>query len=71
MTLFEAAPVDQDALRLRSEFLEMPGLAVTVSQTARLFGVRLDHAAEMLDQLEREGFLIRDDLGSYRRLPRR
>jgi len=69
--LTEAKPIERDTLRLRNEFLEMPGLAVTVPQTARLFGVRIDHAADMLDLLEREGFLMRDLHGSYRRAPRR
>lgn len=58
-------PIERDALRLRNEFLEMPGLAFTVQQAARLFGVRLDHAAEMLDALEHEGFLTHDDRGMY------
>jgi len=67
MTVLEATPIDRDTLRLRNEFLELPGLAVNVRQAARLFGVRLDHAASMLDQLVCEGFLMRDELGTYRR----
>lgn len=63
-------PIERDTLRLRNEFLEMPGLAVTVPQAARLFGVRLDHAAGMLDALEHEGFLTHDDRGVYRRMQR-
>lgn len=61
-------PIERDMLRLRNEFLEMPGLAFTVPQAARLFGVRLDHAAEMLDALEHEGFLTRDEHGTYHRV---
>ena len=60
-------PTDRDTLRLRSEFLSMPGLSVTVHQTARLVGVRLEHARDMLDLLERERFLVRDADGMYRR----
>jgi hypothetical protein len=67
MTLLEAVPIDRDSLRLRSEFLELPGLSVTVPQAARLFGVRLERAAQMLEQLEDEGFLHRDARGAYRR----
>lgn len=67
MTLLQAVPIDRDSLRLRSEFLELPGLSVTVPQAARLFGVRLERAAQMLELLEHEGFLHRDARGTYRR----
>ena len=70
MIVLEDTPIDRDSLRLRNEFLEMPGLSVTVPQTARLFGVRLDHAIDMLERLEREGFLMRDPDGAFRRSPR-
>ncbi|HZP49001.1 MAG TPA: hypothetical protein VFB07_10725 [Vicinamibacterales bacterium] len=60
-------PIERDTLRLRNEFLELPGLSVTVPQIARLLGVRLQHAEDMLDQLAREGFLIVDAQGAYRR----
>ena len=70
MIVLEDTPIDRDSLRLRNEFLEMPGLAVNVSQTARLFGIRLDRAADMLERLEREGFLMRDVNGAFRRRPR-
>ena len=62
-----ADPTDLDSLRLRSEFLEMPGLAITIRQTARLVGVRTDRAAEMLDALEHEGFLTHERDGTYHR----
>jgi hypothetical protein len=68
MTLLEAVPIDRDSLRLRNEFLELPGLCVTVPQAARLFGVRLERAAQMLEQLADEGFLHRDAQGTYRRI---
>ena len=67
MILLDAPPIDRDMLRLRNEFLEMPGLCVTVSQAARLSGVRTDHAADMLEALVREGFLFRDGDRTYRR----
>lgn len=69
MILLDAPPMERDMLRLRNEYLEMPGLCVTVSQAARLFGVRTDHAAEMLEALVREDFLFRDGDGNYRRHP--
>lgn len=62
-----ADPIDLDALRLRSEFLEMPGLTVTIAQAARLAGLRAARAAEILDLLADEGFLARDEHGAYRR----
>jgi DNA-binding IclR family transcriptional regulator len=62
------APTDLDTLRLRSEFLEMPGLAITVPQTARLVGVRASRAATMLVELEHEGFLTHDPDGTYHRI---
>jgi len=65
--VLNATAIDRDALRLRNEFLEMPGLVVTIPQAARLFGIRLDRAAEMLTQLECEGFLTHDNAGFYRR----
>ena len=60
-------PTDLDALRLRNEFLSMPGLSLTVAQTARLLAIRLDHARGMLDELEHEGFLVCGASGEYRR----
>ena len=43
-----AAPTDLDSLRLRNEFLEMPGLSISVSQVARMLGLRSEHAAAIL-----------------------
>jgi hypothetical protein len=62
-----SAPIDADTLRIRHEFLAMPGMCLPVPQAARLLGVSLNHAAEMLDVLEEEGFLIRTPDGQYRR----
>jgi hypothetical protein len=62
-----ADAIDLDTLRLRSEFLEMPGLVIDASLVARLLGVRVQHAIELLAALEGEGFLIRVAGGLYRR----
>jgi len=62
-----ADAIDVDALRLRGEFLEMPGLIINGSQVARLLDVRVPYAVELLDALEKEDFLIRVPSGSYRR----
>jgi hypothetical protein len=65
-----AAPVDADLLRLRNEFLAMPGLCLTIRQTARLLSVRDTHARALLDALRAEGLLIRNGGGLYRRVVR-
>jgi Mn-dependent DtxR family transcriptional regulator len=62
-----ASPVDADLLRLRHEFLSMPGLMLTVSQTARLLHVRTWNAEQMLRTLEADGFLTHTPTGSFRR----
>jgi DNA-binding IclR family transcriptional regulator len=62
-----ANPIDLDALRLRHEFLEAPGLDVSVPQVARMLGLRPEHAAAILDSLASESFLTQTPTGSYRR----
>lgn len=62
-----ANPTDLDALRLRHEFLEMPGLTISVPQAARMLGLRSEHAAAILDTLAREKFLTQTPSGSYQR----
>lgn len=62
-----AAPIDADLLRLRHEFLCMPGLCLSVPQAARLIGVRLEHATNILTTLEAEGFLMQMADGTFRR----
>lgn len=62
-----ADAIDADALRIRHEFLEMPGLALTVAQTARLYGLSTAHAIALLDGLANDGFLVGGVNGVYRR----
>ena len=62
-----ANPTDLDALRLRHEFLKMPGLTISVPQVARMLGLRSEHAAAILDTLASERFLTQTPTGSYRR----
>jgi DNA-binding GntR family transcriptional regulator len=45
----------------------MPGLVLTVAQTAKLYALSASHARAMLDALEAEGFLIHGPNGVYRR----
>jgi hypothetical protein len=59
--------IDADVLRIRHEFLDMPGLVLTVAQTARLYDLSAAHAKELLDVLQDDGFLIGGSTGAYRR----
>ncbi len=53
--------------RVRAEFLEMPGLSLTVSQAARLWGLSPAQSERLLHELVDSGFLVRDPRGAYRR----
>jgi len=46
--------------RVRSEFEEMPGLALTHTQAMRLFGLDHDSCGEVLADLVGAGFLATD-----------
>ena len=59
--------VEHDLLRLREEFLAMPGLCLTGPQVMRLLDVPSDAADFMLTTLQREGYLFRTMNGVYRR----
>ena len=50
-----------DALldRVRSEFVEMPGLNLSTSQAARLWGLDATMSERVLGRLEELGFLLR------------
>lgn len=43
--------------RIRAEYLEMPGLRLTVSQAARLFNLEPAYCARLLDALVKAGAL--------------
>ena len=47
-------PIEADILRIRDEFLEAPGIRVSAATAARLVGVSLEHASEMLKELSRK-----------------
>jgi hypothetical protein len=63
----KASPIDADLLRLRSEFLMQQTLRLTAPQVARLLGVRLEHALDMLSTLEAEGWLVHSPGGQFHR----
>ena len=53
--------------RVRSEFLEMPGLRLTSRQAARLWGLAGPLCERVLARLEDAGFLLRTRDGAYMR----
>jgi hypothetical protein len=64
------APVDVPSTllaRVRSEFLEMPGLRLTSGQAARLWGLERALSERVLTRLEDTGFLLRTRDGAYMR----
>jgi len=62
-----AEPIDLDALRIRNEFLAMPGLTISAPQVARMLGLRSEQAAAILETLAHEHFLTQTANGGYRR----
>lgn len=57
--------LDRLAALVRSEFAEMPGLALTERQAARLWQVPPDEAAQVLRQLVDTHFLAVSGAGRY------
>lgn len=49
--------LDSLIARARAEFVEMPGLALTLPQAARLWNVAVDDCRVILDALTTTGFL--------------
>ena len=59
--MLDAALID----RIRSEFLEMPGLCLTPRQAARLLALDPETSRELLGKLAEAGFLRVTVNGSY------
>ena len=58
----------EDAVRrIRSEYLEMPGLCLTGAQAQRLFGLDPLTCSSLLASLTKDKFLCRRSNGSYAR----
>lgn len=55
------------ARRISAEFLEMPGLKLTVVQGSRLFGLSRSECQTLFSQLVDQGFLMRTTEGQYLR----
>jgi len=64
------ATVDaEDWLQLiRAEYLEMPGLSLTVAQAQRLWGLEPQDAREFLEVLVNRKFLRRTAQGLFKRV---
>jgi hypothetical protein len=69
MQLAEAAPIPMDlsALgeRIRSEYLEMPGLSLSLDQARRLWGLDERVCREVMTALVESGFLRRTLKGTF------
>ena len=55
-------------LRVKGEFLEMPGLRVTEVQARRLWGLDADCCGALLEELVRARFLFRTRDGAFMRV---
>jgi hypothetical protein len=53
--------------RVRAEFLEMPGLTLTVAQAARLWSFETAFCADVLHTLEQTRFLVRTRHSTFAR----
>lgn len=53
--------------RIQAEYVEMPGLSLTLTQAARFWGVSAVTLERQLSSLVEIGFLRRDKNGCYRR----
>jgi predicted transcriptional regulator of viral defense system len=66
-TMTAAVSAEHELMKLRDEYLSMPGMCLNIQQAARLMGVDPECATHLLDELEAEGLLRRADGGIYRR----
>jgi hypothetical protein len=60
--------VERLVLRLKSEFLEMPGLKLTEAQARRLWALDEASCANVLENLVKANFLFRTRDGAFMRL---
>jgi len=57
--MIQVSTPEETLRRVRAEFLEMPGLKLTVPQAQRLWGVDRRTCEEVIDQLTQARFLSR------------
>jgi len=60
-------PASSPIERIRGEYIEMPGLSLTVTQAARFWGLNAGTLEQSLSSLVESGFLVCDKAGCYRR----
>jgi hypothetical protein len=58
---------DELVQRVRSEFLEMPGLQLSVPQACRLWGLDATTCGSLMEQLVQSKFLYRTRAGGFAR----
>jgi hypothetical protein len=63
------SPIELRAVveRIRSEFLEMPGLQLTMPQAARLWGLEISACEQVVEVLVQSAFLRRTGSGAVTR----
>jgi len=59
------AAADRLVERVRGEYLEMPGLQLTISQAQRLWGLDGETCAALLTALIEQRFLLRTAAGTH------
>lgn len=63
-----AEPIKEELVqRVRSEFLEMPGLQLNVPQACRLWGLDRSTCGDLMEQLVQSNFLRRTRAGGFAR----
>lgn len=64
----ETPSTDYETLRrIKCEFLEMPGMRLTLGQAQRLWGLHRESCDALLDALVHQRFLFRTRDGSFAR----
>ena len=53
------------AQQVRGEYLEMPGMSLTIDQAMKLWGVNRETSSTILESLVNAGFLRRSQHGRY------
>jgi hypothetical protein len=61
------ADLSEALQRVRADFLEMPGLQVSLSQATRLWGLDATVCRVVLDSLVAVGFVVRTDKALFSR----
>jgi hypothetical protein len=62
----QSSQAAETVARVAAEFLEMPGLSVTLAQAARLFDLPLDECERLLKELQQQRIIHVTPQGQYR-----